>query len=98
MAGLLASVRQTTSPRAIRAVLHGPPGLGKTTMAAGAPDNVFIQTEDGAGLLRISTFGPMKSYSSTMDCVSELYTEPHDYRTLVVDSLDWLEPLVWEET
>ena len=27
---------------------------------------------------------------------SRLYTEAHDFQTVVVDSLDWLEPLVWQ--
>lgn len=27
-----------------------------------------------------------------------LYNEDHSFQTLVIDSLDWLEPLVWAET
>ena len=32
-----------------------------------------------------------------MQALSDLYTEEHTYRTVVVDSLDWLERLIWEE-
>lgn len=30
-----------------------------------------------------------------MAAISELTTEKHDYETLVLDSLDWMEPMVW---
>ena len=33
-----------------------------------------------------------------MEAIGALYTEDHAFRTVVVDSLDWLEPLVWEHT
>ena len=33
-----------------------------------------------------------------MEALASLYTEPHDYQTVVLDSLDWLEPLIWQHT
>jgi hypothetical protein len=32
-----------------------------------------------------------------MDALASLYTEAHDFKTVVVDSADWLEPLVWNK-
>ena len=43
-------------------VLHGLPGIGKTTLAAGFPSPVFVQTEDGCPSgLEINTFGLLES-------------------------------------
>ena len=30
-----------------------------------------------------------------IEALAALYTEPHDFKTVVIDSVDWLEPLVW---
>jgi ABC-type iron transport system FetAB ATPase subunit len=38
-----------------RIAIYGPPGIGKTTFAAGAPNPVFILTEDGLGDLEYHT-------------------------------------------
>ena len=37
------------------------------------------------------------TFDQAMQALSELYTEQHSYRTVVVDSLDWLERLIWAE-
>jgi hypothetical protein len=31
-----------------------------------------------------------------MEGLAVLYREPHEFRTVVVDSVDWLEPLIWK--
>src|SRR5262249_24742594 len=36
------------------------------------------------------------SYDEVLGALAELQSEPHDYETVVVDSLDWLERLVWD--
>jgi AAA domain len=33
-----------------------------------------------------------------MDAIGTLYNEKHDFKTLVVDSLDWAEPIIHAET
>jgi hypothetical protein len=86
---------QITASRPPIIVLHGAPGIGKTSMAAGFPAPVFVQTEDGcpAGLT-INSFGLCESFASVIEALTWLGKEDHDYRTLVVDSLDQLEPLI----
>lgn len=83
------------SPKAPRIIIYGEAGCGKTTFGACAPSPVFIQTEDGLGNLEATAFPLATSFDDVMAALQALYTEDHTFQTLVVDSLDWLEPLVW---
>ena len=55
-----------------------------------------VQCEDGipAGL-EIATFGLRESYAAVVDALKHLGTEPHDFSTVVIDSIDKLEPLIF---
>jgi hypothetical protein len=97
MAISLSSLNRLSAPKPPRIVLYGPHGVGKTTFGASAPKPVLIQTEDGLGSIDIDHFPLAKSFGEVMEAFGALYTEEHDFETLVVDSLDWLEPLVWAE-
>jgi hypothetical protein len=56
---------------------------------------VFVQTEDGCPTeLEIATFGLCETYAAVVEALGHLGTQPHDYKTLVIDSLDKLEPLI----
>ena len=35
------------------------------------------------------------SFDEVLESLSALYSEPHEFSTVVIDSVDWLEPLVW---
>jgi len=78
-----------------RCLLYGPAGVGKTTFASTAPAPIFIQTEDGADVVGAARFPVAKSYEDVEQAIGTLATEAHDYSTVVVDSLDWLEQLIW---
>ena len=79
-----------------RVLVYGPPGIGKTTLAAEFPSPVFLQVEDGTPSdLTINSFGRLTSYDEVMEAIAALYTEEHANKTMVLDSVDKLEPLVW---
>lgn len=92
----LASISAGRSTRKPRTVIYGDSGLGKTTFGAGAPNPIFIQTEDGLGQLEVPHFPLAKDFDSVMAAIATLYTEEHGFNSVVVDSLDWLEPLIWQ--
>lgn len=98
MAISLASLRRNTSLTPPRILIYAVHGIGKTSLGTGAPSPVVIQTEDGLGLIDVPTFGLLTSYGQVMEAITALYNEAHDHKTVVLDSLDWLEPLVWAET
>ena len=78
-------------------IIYGTKGIGKTTMAAGAPNPVLLAIEDGVGLLDVPHWNNIASFGDVIEALGALYSEEHDRKTLIVDSLDWLEPLVWQE-
>jgi hypothetical protein len=83
-------------PKPPRIVVHGPPGIGKTTFAARADEPVFICTEDGMGTLDVPMFPLVQSYNDLIDALAVLGREDHGFKTVVIDSLDWAEPMVWQ--
>ena len=86
------------SPKPPRTIIYGAAGIGKTTFAATAPNPIFILTEDGLGDIEVPAFPLATSYEDVMEALSTLGKEEHNFKTVVIDSLDWLEPLVWNAT
>lgn len=87
--------RQKNRPR--RIMVYGVQGIGKSTFGAMAESPIFIQTEDGLGDIDADRFPLAKAYHDVVKAIESLYTSEHDYRTVVIDSLDWLERLIWSE-
>ena len=79
-------------------LLYGTEGIGKSTFGAQTPNAVFIQTEDGLGEIDCERFPLARSYADVYNYIGELYTEEHPYQTIVIDSADWLEKLLWDKT
>lgn len=97
MAISLSSITKN-KPKPARIAIHGHGGIGKSTFAAGAKNPIFILAEDGLGKIDVPCFPLATCYQDIMDAMGVLYTEKHKYETVVIDSVDWIEPLVWKET
>lgn len=78
-------------------MLYGTHGIGKSTFGSMAEKPIFIQTEDGLGEIDCDKFPLAETYEQVVQALGDLYTEKHDYKTVVIDSLDWLERLIWAE-
>lgn len=94
MAFDLKSISRTKRLTATKFLLSGEPKIGKTTFAASAPNAIGILTEDGMSGIDGQAFPLAASLDDVYAAVGSLLNEPHDYRTVFVDSLDWLEPMV----
>lgn len=97
----LANVSRTRRQMPMRILLHGVEGVGKTTFAAKTPSPIFLCPEDGIpqSLGDVAHFTAPENgwtWQDVLDAVRALSTSDHDYKTLVLDTLDWLEPLLWK--
>ena len=97
MAISLASLRRGGAPKPPILVPYGSHGVGKTSLGAGAPNPIFLRTEDGLGMIDAATFDMLRTYDDVMQAIGELVNGEHDFQTAVLDSLDWLEPIIWSE-
>lgn len=95
MAINLQSISRGQAVRAPRILLYSSHGVGKSTFGAGADAPIFIQTEDGADELGVARFPLATQYQDIVDAIGALYNEEHDFRTVVIDTIDWADQLIW---
>lgn len=73
-----------------KVVIYGVEGVGKTKLASTLPAPVFIDVERGTDQLdvdrlRANTIGDVR------EALGYLMKNPGDYKTIVVDTIDWVE-------
>lgn len=78
-----------------RICIYGGHGIGKSTIASQFPRPIFISTEEGLNSLDVTSFPRALKISDVVDSIKTLIKEEHDFKTVVVDTIDWLiEPLI----
>jgi len=93
---LLTQIHSGKRQRPPRLIIYGIEGVGKSTLASMAPKPIFIPTEDGLDQIPCDSFPLAQTFEEVLAALTALATEEHDYQTVVIDSLDWLERLAWE--
>ena len=86
--------REQSPPRII---IYGPEKIGKSTFASCAPDTVFIRTEDGLDQIDCAKLPLCKSYGQFIEQIGMLAQDDHQFKTLAIDSADWLQKLVYAD-
>jgi hypothetical protein len=92
-------LQEVTTEHAVlppRMLIHGKGGVGKTTLAADLLNPVFITAEEGMGTLSVPEFGKPETYNDVIGMIRDLITEEHQYKSLVIDTIDKIEPMVWQ--
>ncbi len=84
-------------PSATRLALYGPEGVGKTSLTAGFPAPVFLDTEGGSAHLDVARFPRPRAWAELLAAINHLLAADHGFQTLVIDSIDWAEKLLIEE-
>lgn len=92
----LANVRTGKIDVPLRVLLYGVEGVGKSTFAANAPKPIFIGADSGTENLNIARMPEPQAWSEVFEAVRLLQNEKHDYETLVLDPLSFLEGLCWD--
>jgi hypothetical protein len=99
----LGAVKRGLLREAKRFFFYGPEGVGKSSLAAGAPSPIFIDTDRGSGHIDVPRYpfrdGEDGHIAEKLDelyaAIDDLLAAPHDYKSLVIDTADSLEALVW---
>lgn len=95
--GVLDSVMHGRQPRPRRTVYYSVHGWGKSTLASKWPKPLFLPTEDGNADIDCDSLPLFTDYMQLLGAVMELGHDQLDvgYKTIIVDSADWLEQLIW---
>jgi len=94
---LLENIQSGKQPMPPRIEVYGQEGIGKSTFGASAPKAIFIPTEDGQSEIDCHRFPLSKNFSDVIGSLQALQQEQHDFQTVVIDSTDWLERLIFDE-
>jgi len=95
--GMLDSIQSGRENKPPRIMIYGSEGVGKSTFGASAPNAIFVQTEDGLGEINCRKFPLAHNLSEVLAELTALRDEPRNYLTVVIDSADWLERLIFDE-
>jgi hypothetical protein len=88
-------INQGRKPRPRRMLFYGENGVGKSSFAAQWPSPLFLNLEDGIGDLEVDSTDVIRSVSEFYGILTQLHETP--YETIVVDTIDWLEKLIFNE-
>lgn len=91
----LAGIRKGPIRAPIRVLGYGAEGVGKSTFATGAPRPIWLGAEGGTMALDVERLPEPKTWDEAMSSLSDVRNDAHDFKTLVLDPLGWLEPLNW---
>lgn len=81
---------------AIKTVIYGPEGIGKTTFASQFPDPLFIDTEGSTVHMDVKRLPKPDLWTELLNEVEYVRQNPGCCRTLVLDTADWAETLCSE--
>ncbi len=85
--------RKTNPNKPPRICIFGESGVGKSSFGARAEKPIFICPEGGADQLAVDEMEGMNSWDGIRNGIVQLINEKHDFKTLVIDSADWVEKI-----
>lgn len=80
-------------PCALKCVIYGPEGIGKSTFASRFPDPLFSDTEGSTKNMDVARFARPTSWTMLMEQVRYVKANPGICKTYVLDTADWAERL-----
>lgn len=90
---ILNNIKRGKQQRPQRVIIYGPEGVGKSTLAAGLPAPLFLDTEEGTQHMNVDRI-QVDHYGAMLDALQDIYKEARNgslpYKTLVIDTGDRL--------
>ena len=80
---------------AIKMLVYGPEGVGKTTFAAMVPGVVFIDTEGGTKHMDVARFDPPMDLQDVLEALNYVLGHPEEFPAIAIDTVDWLEKFIF---
>ena len=78
---------------ALKVLIYGPEGIGKSTFAAQFPGAVFIDTEGSTVHMDVARFDTPQKWMDIHNIIDWTLQHPDQVGTLVIDTADWAEKL-----
>lgn len=88
-------VEEGIKKAAVKTVIYGPEGIGKSTLASQFPDPLFIDTEGSTKQLDVKRLKRPSSFNEMIQMIDWVKKEKN-CATLIIDTADWAQNLVEE--
>lgn len=80
-----------------RVLLYGDNGWGKSTWAAAWPKPLVVNLEDGINDIDVDSTNRLYTWEEVEQCFEHLRDTPNPYQTIVVDTIDWVEKVIFDQ-
>lgn len=82
---------------AVRWVIYGTEGIGKSTLVSHFPDPLYIDTEAGTLQLDVNRFDEINTWTDVTDAIDYVIKNPDVCETLVLDTADRAEQMLIQD-
>jgi hypothetical protein len=103
----LKTLQKGATFRPPKAIIYGPPGIGKSTLSCQIPDSIVLDCNDGLDGVPCVRYPArpdegasgflFKNMHEVLRAMETLYKEEHDFKALVIDSLTEVQDFIWKQ-
>lgn len=93
---MINTIKKTKIEKPLIILFYGVPGIGKTSFASESENPIFIGDEENDEF-DVARFPKVTSWNQLKQQLNTLIIENHDYKTLVLDTIDGLETIAQKE-